>query len=115
VPVEILAAQLARRRGRRYRLLAGRKGPLVADFVTLRVLASRRGSRAGLPGPEVWLLIRRPLPAPGPSEPAELKSYLSTAPADTPLAALIRVCGMRWPIDCCFEEGKGQVGMDHYE
>jgi SRSO17 transposase len=87
---------------------------MVADFVTRRVLASRRGSRAGLPGPEVWLLIRRPLPAPGQSEPSELKYYLSNAPADTPLAELIRVCGMRWPIACCFEEGKGQVGMDHY-
>jgi SRSO17 transposase len=115
VPVEILAAQLARRRWRRYRLLEGRKGPIVADFVTLRVLASRRGYREGLPGPEVWLLIRRPLPAPGQSEPSELKYYLSNAPADTPLAELIRVCGMRWPIECCFEEGKGQVGMDHYE
>src|SRR5260221_434492 len=55
------------------------------------------------------------VPAAGPSEPAELKSYLSPAPADTPLAALIRVCGMRWAIDCCFEEGKGQVGRDHDE
>jgi len=115
VPVETLAAQLARRRWRRYRVLEGRKGPIVADFVTLRVLASRRGYREGLPGPEVWLLIRRPLPAPGQSEPSELKYYLSNAPADTPLAELIRVCGMRWPIECCFEEGKGQVGMDHYE
>ena len=22
---------------------------------------------------------------------------------------------MRWPIECCFEEGKGELGMDHYE
>ncbi len=61
------------------------------------------------------MLIRRPLPLPGQTEPPELKYYLSNAPADTPLAELIRVCGMRWPIECCFEEGKGQVGMDHYE
>jgi SRSO17 transposase len=115
VPVETLAIQIARRRWQRYRLLEGRKGPIVADFVAVRALASRSGYREGIPGPEVWVLIRRPLLAPGQTEPPELKYYLSNAPADTPLAELLRVCGMRWPIECCFEESKGQVGMDHYE
>jgi SRSO17 transposase len=115
VPLETLAKQVSRRRWRRYRLLEGRKGPIVADFVALRALASRSGYREGVPGPEVWVLIRRPLPLPGQTEPPELKYYLSNAPADTPLAELIRICGMRWPIECCFEESKGQVGMDHYE
>jgi SRSO17 transposase len=115
VPVETLAAQLARRRWRRYRILEGRKGPIVADFVALRALASRSGDREGLPGPEVWVLLRRPLPVPGQSKPPDLKYYLSNAPADTPLAELIRICGMRWPIECCFAEGKGELGMDQYE
>jgi SRSO17 transposase len=117
VAVEALAQQFARRRRRwrRYRILEGRKGPIVADFVALRALASRTGYREGVPGPEVWLLIRRPLPLPGQTKPPELKYYLSNAPVDTPLAELIRVCGMRWPIECCFEEGKGELGMDHYE
>lgn len=44
-----------------------------------------------------------------------MKYYLSNAPADTPLAALIRVCGMRWSIESCIEEGKGEWGLDHYE
>ena len=82
---------------------------------TVRALASRTGYRAGVPGPEVWVLIRRPLPAPGQTTPPELKYSLSNAAADTPLAALLRVCGMRWPIECCFEEGKGELGMDQYE
>jgi SRSO17 transposase len=115
VPVETLAAQLARRRWQRYRLLEGRKGPSVADFVALRALASRTGYREGVPGPEVWVLLRRPLPMPGQRTPPEVKYYLSNAPADTPLAELIRICGMRWPIECCFEEGKGELGMDQYE
>jgi SRSO17 transposase len=117
VPVETLAAQLAcrRRRWQRYRLLEGRKGPIVADCVVVRALASRRGAREGIPGPEVWVLIRRPLSLPGQTKPPELKYYVSNAPADTPLAELIRVCGMRWPIECCFEEGKGELGMDQYE
>lgn len=115
VPVATLAAQLARRRWQRYRLLEGRKGPIVADVVALRAVASRSGYREGLPGPEVWVLIRRPLPLPGQTKRPELKYYLSNAPADTPLAELLRVAGMRWPIECCCEEGKGELGMDHYE
>jgi SRSO17 transposase len=115
VPVQTLAEQVARRRWRRYRILEGRKGPIVADFIALRALASRTGYREGLPGPEVWVLIRRPLPLPGHAKLPEVKYYVSNAPADTSLAELIRVCGMRWPIECCFEEGKGEVGMDHYE
>jgi SRSO17 transposase len=118
VPVETLAAQLGRRRWRRYRILEGRKGPIVADFVALRARASRSGYREGLPGPEVWVLLRRPLPVPGQTDPTkapELKYYFSNAAADTPLAELIRICGMRWPIECCFEEGKGELGMDQYE
>ncbi len=121
VPVETLAEQIARRRWQRYRILEGRKGPIVADFVALRARASRTGYREGVPGPEVWLLIRRPLPTlptlpmPTQTELPKLKYYVSNAPADMPLAELIRVCGMRWPIECCFEEGKGEVGMDHYE
>jgi SRSO17 transposase len=115
VPLEVLASQLARRRWRRYRLLEGRKGPIVADCVAVRALASRTGYREGVPGPEVWVLLRRPVPLPGQIKAPELKYYLANAPADTPLAELLRICGMRWPIECCFEDGKGELGMDQYE
>jgi SRSO17 transposase len=115
VPLEVLAEQLARRRWQRYRLLEGRKGPIVAECVAVRALASRRGYREGVPGPEVWVLIRRPLPVPAQTKAPELKYYLSNAAADTPLAELLRMCGMRWPIECCFEEGKGELGMDQLE
>jgi SRSO17 transposase len=115
VPLATLATQLARRRWRRFRLLEGRKGPIVADCVARRALASRTGDRAGLPGPQVWVLVRRPVPLPGQTKAPELKYYLSNAAADTPLTELLRVCGMRWPMECCFEEGKGELGMDQYE
>jgi SRSO17 transposase len=115
VPLEVLASQLARRRWRRYRVLEGRRGPIVADVVAVRALASRRGYREGVPGPEVWVLIRRPLPVPGQTKAPEVKYYLCNAAADTPLTELLRVCGMRWPIESCFEEGKGELGMDQYE
>ena len=67
-------------------------------------------SRGGLPGPEVWLVIRRNV-----DNPAELKFYFSNAPVDIPLLELVRISGMRWPIEIIFEEGKGEVGFDHYE
>jgi hypothetical protein len=28
---------------------------------------------------------------------------------------LVRVSGLRWPIETLFEESKGEVGFDHYE
>jgi hypothetical protein len=63
-----------------------------------------------LPGPTLWLVIRRNL-----DDPTVLKFYFTNAPADIPLLQLVRVTGMRWPIETIFEEAKGEVGMDHYE
>ncbi len=83
----------------------GSMGPLVADFAALRVIAVREG----LPGPEVWCVLRRNVLT------GELKSYLSNAPADISLAALVRLSGMRWPIETCFEDGKQYLGMGDYE
>ena len=34
---------------------------------------------------------------------------------DTPLAMLVRLSGMRWPIETCFEDGKQYLGMGDYE
>ena len=31
------------------------------------------------------------------------------------LAELVRVAGTRWTIEWGFQEGKGEVGLDHYE
>ncbi len=84
----------------------GSKGPMVCDFAFLRVVEAR----GGLPGPEVWLIIRRNL-----NDPTELKFYFSNAPNDTPWIEFVRLSGMRWPIETTFEEAKGEVGFDHYE
>lgn len=84
----------------------GSKGPLICDFAFLRVTEARHG----LPGSAVWLILRRNV-----EDPSEIKFYLSNAPADTPVSEFVRLSGMRWPIETTFEEGKGEVGMDHYE
>jgi SRSO17 transposase len=57
-----------------------------------------------------WLLVRKSL-----SDPTELTGYIAFAPADTPLQTLVRVAGIRWTIECCFESAKGEVGLDEYE
>ena len=84
----------------------GSKGPIACDFAFLRIIESRNN----LPGPEVWLIIRRNL-----DDPTEIKFYYTNAPANTPLIEFVRLSGMRWPIETIFEEAKGEVGLDHYE
>ena len=109
VRVDTLLAQIPAHAWHRYRIFEGSNGPLVADFAALRALTTRHG----VPGPEVWVLFRRAVGEPDAE--AEVKIYLGNAPADTPLAELVRVSGMRWPIESCFEEGKSELGRDHYE
>lgn len=82
----------------------GAKGPRLYDWawVESAVLA-----------PEGWcygLLVRRSL-----SDPTDLAYYAVFAPLGTALAELVRVAGSRWVIEQCFEEAKGETGLDQYE
>ena len=104
--VDQLAAQLPLSAWRKRRVKDGEKGPIEAQFARRRVVAVRDK----LPGPEVWVVFRRSL-----SQPPELKVFLSNAPTDTPLGELVRVSGMRWAIETCFEEAKGSLGMAEYQ
>ena len=106
VTVQAIVAQIPQQAWTCATIKEGSKGPIVCDFAFLGVIESR----GGLPGPEVWLVIRRNV-----DNPAELKFYFSNAPVDIPLLELVRISGMRWPIEIIFEEGKGEVGFDHYE
>jgi len=104
--VDALAAQLPKGAWRTYRVKAGEKGPIRARFAFVRAVAARDQ----LPGPDVWVVFRRRR-----GEPAELKVFLSNAPWDTSEGELVRVSGMRWPIETCFEEAKGSLGMADYQ
>lgn len=85
---------------------AGSKGPRVYDWAAVRVVASR----GGWPGPTLWLLARRSV-----SDPTVVAYYVAQAPADSALAVLARVAASRWPVEQCFEEAKGETGLDQYE
>jgi SRSO17 transposase len=45
----------------------------------------------------------------------ELAFYHCHNPHHEPVSELVRVAGSRWPIEECFETGKGQVGLDNYQ
>ena len=62
------------------------------------------------PGTGHWLLARRSL-----SDPTACAYYRVFGPAETPVAEMVRVAGMRWAIEASFEDAKGAVGLDHYE
>ena len=43
----------------------------------------------------------------------ELAFYACFGPARTSLAELVRVAGIRWAVEECFQAAKDQVGLDH--
>jgi len=56
-----------------------------------------------------WLLVRRSL-----RDPTERTAYIVCAPAGTALDTVGQVAGRRWTVAQCFEEAKGEVGLDQY-
>lgn len=80
------------------------RGPVACEMARRRVIESR----LGMPHEECWLFMRR-------DPHGAISFYFSNAPADTPFEEMNRVSLLRWPIEQSFKEGKGQVGMDHYE
>jgi len=104
--VDALANQLSPEAWQTHEIKEGEKAPLQAQFAFIRAVAVRQT----MPGPPVWVVLRRSL-----SDPPELKVYLSNAAADVDLHELVRVSGQRWPIETCFKQAKGKLGMDQYQ
>jgi len=67
-------------------------------------------SEACAPGMRRWLLIRR-----GGDDGDDLRFFLAYGPEGTSAEDLLRVCGVRWQIEECFAQAKGEVGLDQYE
>jgi len=82
-------------------------------------------------GPEVWRVARLPFFAahgarPGQAQPGTLlvadnvltgerKFFLTNAPADMATGQLLRVAFSRWRVERCFEDAKGELGLNHAE
>ncbi len=105
--VDQIAAGLGRDQWQRLSAGDGSKGP--RDFDWARVELSKPKQE----GWQFWLVVRRSL-LEG-EKPADLAYVLVFAPSGTTLAQMATAIGTRWTVEQCFEEGKGEVGLDHYE
>src|SRR5499427_105906 len=104
--VATVAASLPASSWYRRKVSEGTKGPIVYEFARQRVTLCK----GGLPDRTVWFVIKRTLGA------APSYTYaISHAPASTPLRTFVWLSGLRWAVEQCFEEGKTELGMDHYE
>jgi SRSO17 transposase len=84
----------------------GTKGPITYAFARQRVTLCKDG----LPDRPVWLVIKRTL-----GGELAYSYYISNAPASTSLRTFVWLSGLRWAVEQCFEEGKTELGMAHYE
>ncbi len=83
----------------------GSKGERLYDWACVALSGAGAEGEAGR-----WLLARRKI-----DQPSELAYYLAYGPKGTPVGELVRVAGRRWAIEDCFEQAKGEVGLDEYE
>ncbi len=60
--------------------------------------------------PRHWLLIRRKI-----SDSADLAFFYAYAPGPVSVSILVKVAGKRWPVEECFQQGKGQTGLDQHQ
>lgn len=83
----------------------GAKGPREYDWA-----AGRLGVGDVPQGMAKWVLVRRDIKDPG-----ARAYYLCLAPDAATPADLAVAAGRRWGIECCFEAGKQETGLDEYE
>lgn len=87
----------------------GAKGPRLYDWALVDLWRLQL-----TPEERVWghyLLVRRSI-----DDPTDLAYYVVFARrSEVTLERLARVAGMRWHIESCFEEAKGECGLDEYE
>ena len=83
---------------------AGARGPREYHWARIPV---RPGWR---PGRGYWLLARRSL-----TDPGEISYYACYGPRRCSTADLAWAAGSRWHIEECFQQAKGETGLDHYQ
>jgi SRSO17 transposase len=90
----------------------GSKGTMTSQFIFLRVRPAGHRVAREPDGtlPERWLIAQWP-----DNEPKPVKYWLSSLPADTAPADLIRYGKIRWRIEHDYRELKTGLGLDHFE
>ncbi len=95
----------------RYRIKDGERGPIVWE-VKCAVFYRKQG-QDGLPKQAHTLIVARNV-----LKPKEIKYFLSNRSLrsrEVTLEGLLWIAFSRWPIERCFEIGKRDLGMDHFE
>jgi hypothetical protein len=64
----------------------------------------------GLPGETLHLVVARDV-----LNPDDLKFFVSNAAPGTGVGTLLLVAFSRWRVERCFEDQKGEIGLDQYE
>ncbi|UCG50140.1 MAG: IS701 family transposase [Phycisphaerales bacterium] len=90
-----------------YYVKDGSKGPMVWQVKHITVYLA---DEHGLPGRPYHLLVARSA-----LDHEQVKYFISNAPPGTSTEILLRVAFTRWIIERAFEDGKNELGMDHFE
>ncbi|MCZ0974402.1 hypothetical protein O1L55_30370 [Streptomyces albulus] len=99
VRADIVADRLPATAWQRHSAGNGAKGPRFYDWAWIHI-----GT-----GSHRYLLVRRNRAT------GELAFYMCWSPTGVALSELVRVAGVRWSVEECFQAAKGQVGLDHYQ
>jgi SRSO17 transposase len=91
----------------RWRVKDGKKGPMVWEIKHCRITPK---GRDGMPGEPLHLIVARDV-----LDPEQIKFFVSNAPPETSIQTMLLVAFSRWRVERCFEDHKGEVGLDHYE
>lgn len=88
----------------------GTKGPMKGKFAARRVRLGDGGKASRgevLPGREAWLICEK--------RTNELKYYVASHDAATPLITLVRAIKARWYCEQAHQQLKEELGLDHFE
>ncbi|MBV7700656.1 transposase [Streptomyces sp. TRM70350] len=89
---------------------AGAKGPRSYDWALAEVTWPGGAETGPRSGHVHLLLVRRSI-----ADPSQVAHFAVHARAGTPIGEMVRVMGLRWGIEDCFETAKSDCGLDHYE
>ena len=92
---------------KRYRIKDGEKGPMVWEIKHVLIYPK---NEEGLPDKPYHLIVARNV-----LDPNEIKYFVSNAPPTASVQTMLLVAFARWRVERCFEDEKGELGLDHYE
>ena len=104
---QVIAA-LPARAWRRLSVGAGAHGPREYDWARIPIRTDWRAGRGH------WLMARRSLTRNSKGE-YEIAYYRCYGPRRCTLVDLAWVAGSRWHVEECFQQGKNEAGLDHYQ